>query len=34
MMESNLSFAVPLYCAVLTNAPGAVCTRLHRLCMF
>jgi len=25
---------LPLYCYVLTSAVGAVCTRLHRLCLF
>ena len=25
---------LPLYCAVLTSAAGAVYTRLHRLCLF
>jgi len=25
---------LPLCCAVLTSAAGAVCTRLHRLCSF
>jgi len=32
--KATLPVELPLYCAVLASATGAVYTRLHRLCLF
>jgi len=32
--KATFPVELPLYCAVLTSAAGAVCNRLHQLCLF